>query len=64
MFEVIVFVAGKVWASSVSDSGPHTAKVVFNHLGKESGCILSIVYLKGDKGIEIFDVQVELMGKS
>lgn len=64
MFEVIIFVVGKVWASSVSDSGLHIAKVIFNHLGKESGCILSIVYLKGDKGFEIFNVQGELMGKS
>lgn len=64
MFEVIIFVAGKDWASSVSDLGLHIAKVMFNRLGKESRCILSIVYLKGDEGFEIFDVQVELMDKS
>lgn len=64
MFEVIFFVPGQDWASSVSDSGLHIAKVMFNRLGKESSCILSIVCLKGDKGFEIFGVQVELMGKS
>lgn len=53
MFEVITFVA-----SSVSDSGLRIAKVLFSHWGKGS------CYLKGDKGFETFDVQVELMGKS
>jgi len=50
MFEVI-FVAGKVSASLMSDSGLHIAKVVFSYLGKESGYILNIVYLKGDLNI-------------
>lgn len=63
MFEVIS-VAGKVWASLVSESGPHIAKVICNNFSKENGCMLSIVYLKGNNGFEIFDVQVELTGKS
>lgn len=64
MFEVIIVVAGKVWASLVSDSGLPIAEVIFKHLSKKSRCILPIVYLQGEKGVGIFDVQVELMGKS
>lgn len=37
------------------------AKGIFSHVGRESGCILSVVYLKGNKGFEILDVQIELM---
>lgn len=34
----------------------------FSSIWEESvGCILSIVYLKGNKGFEILDVQIEFM---
>lgn len=37
------------------------AKGIFSHLGRGSGCILNVVYLKGNKRFETLDVQIELM---
>lgn len=49
---------------SVSDSEVNVPKVLFSLVGKESGFIFSTGYLTADKEFAVFDVQVELMGKS
>lgn len=49
---------------SVSDSEVNVPKVLFSLLGKESGFIFRTGYLTAEKEFAVFDVQVELMGKS